>query len=86
MKPRVVPAVKYILLQDMTFLCIKIRVIMQGIRDAMILISWVRKPNSIDYEFTLSNMSRNSKYFPTSKFLVQLDMTEAEEIKHSESG
>lgn len=59
---------------------------MQGIRDTMICISWVRKPNSIDYEFTLSNVSRNSTYFPSSKFLVQLDMTEAEEIKHSESG
>ena len=51
MKPTMVLAVKYVLLQDMTFLCMKNRVIMQGIGDAMICTSWVRKTDSIDYEF-----------------------------------
>jgi len=35
----------------MIFLCMKNRVIMKGIGNAMIYISWVRKPASIDYEF-----------------------------------
>lgn len=85
MKPTIVSIVKYVLLQDMIFLCMKTGLLQKELGMPWYLYNALEKHPVPTIDFTLSNMSRNSEYFPSSRFLLHLEMTETKEIKRSGS-
>lgn len=85
MKATVVSAVKYVLLKDMIFLCMKTGLLHRELGMPWYLYNGLVKQPIQTVNFTLSNTSRNSDYFPSSKFLLHLEMTDTKEIKCSGS-
>lgn len=78
-------AVKYVLLQDMIFLCMKTGLLHRELGMPSYLYNGLEKQPVQTVNFTLSNRTRNSDYFPSSKYLLHLEITDKKELKCSGS-